>query len=257
MRMSDFNPEKSLLALDFDGVIVNSIEECLVVGYNSLQKHLGPGGFINRLNELEKEQVLASRQMRNFIRHSEDYIYIFYALLRSASIQNQREFDKFLKQYADLKDTFHEVFYLERSRFLEMEQQRWLELNPLYPGIEDFIRNYRCPDRLVIVTTKKAEFVEVTLTAAGIRFPAENLFSADMGLSKSALISEILRSRAIQPQEFYFIDDQVDTLIKAKPLGINLYLAHWGYTNENQVQLAEQEEIAVLSRADFFNRFDN
>jgi len=71
------------------------------------------------------------------------------------------------------------------------------------------------------------------------------------------LILEILRSRAIRPQELHFIDDQVDTLIKAKPLGINLYLALWGYTNAEQIQLAEQEEIAVLSRTDFFGRYKN
>jgi phosphoglycolate phosphatase-like HAD superfamily hydrolase len=255
--MGEFNPEKEILALDFDGVIVNSIEECLVVGHNSLRKHLGQSGLINRLDELEKGQVTASRQMRNFIRHSEDYVYIFYALWQDIIIRNQSEFDDFLEQYADLQDTFHEIFYRERSRLLETEQQRWLELNPLFPGMGDFIRAYRCPERLVIITTKKAEFVAVTLAAAGIKFPGATLFSADQGLSKSALIAGILRSRAIRPQELHFIDDQVDTLLKARSLGVNLYLARWGYTNEDQVQLAEQEEIAVLSQADFFRQFGN
>jgi len=255
MQVSNFNPEKDILALDFDGVIVNSIEECLVVGYNSLQKHLGLDGFINRLNELENEQVLASRRMRNFIRHSEDYVYIFFALQEGVSIRKQSEFDNFLEQHTDLQDTFREIFYQERSQLLKSEPAHWLELNPLYPRMRDFIRTCRHPERLVIVTTKLAEFVAVTLAAAGIRFPADNLFSADQGLSKSALISGILRDWSIQPQELHFIDDQVDTLIKAKLLGINLYLARWGYTNADQVRLAEQEKIPVLSRNDFFNRF--
>jgi len=255
--MSNFNPEKDILALDFDGVIVNSIEECLVVGHNSLRKHLGQSGLIKRLNELEKEQVLASRRMRNFIRHSEDYVFIFYALLKGASIRNQSEFDSFLKQHAGLKDTFHENFYRERSRLLETERQRWLELNPLYPGMGDFIRTYHYPERLVIITTKKAEFVAVTLAAAGIEFPTGNLFSADQGLSKTVLISEILKGWSVQPLELHFVDDQVDTLIKAKPLGVNLYLARWGYTNAEQIRLAEREEIAVLSRVDFFRHFKN
>ena len=253
--MNNFNPEKDILALDFDGVIVNSIEECLVVGYNSLQKHLGLGGFINRLNELEDEQVLDSRQMRNFIRHSEDYVFIFYALLKGAGIRSQSEFDNFLKRHADLKDSFHKIFYQERSRLLATERQRWLELNPLYPGMGDFIRTYRYPERLVIITTKRAEFVEVTLAATGIRFPAANLFSADQGRSKSVLIAELLSSRAIQPPELHFIDDQVDTLITAKPLGVNLYLARWGYTNKEQIRLAEQEKIPVLSRNEFLTTF--
>ena len=253
--MNNFNPEKDILALDFDGVIVNSIEECLVVGYNSLQKHLGLSGFINRLNGLNKEKVSASKQMRNFIRHSEDYVYIFYALLKGAGIRKQSEFDNFLKQHVDLQDVFREVFYQERSQFLETDTAHWLELNPLYPGMGDFIRTYRYPERLVIITTKRAEFVEVTLAATGIRFPAANLFSADQGRSKSVLIAELLSSRAIQPPELHFIDDQVDTLITAKPLGVNLYLARWGYTNKEQIRLAEQEKIPVLSRNEFFNHF--
>ena len=253
--MNNFNPEKDILALDFDGVIVNSIEECLVVGYNSLQKHLGLSGFINRLNELNKEQITASKQMRNFIRHSEDYVYIFYALQRGAGIRNQSEFDNFLKRHADLKDSFHKIFYRERSQLLATERQRWLELNPLYPGMGDFIRTYRYPERLVIITTKRAEFVVATLTAEDIGFPTANLFSADQGHSKSVLIAELLSSRAIQPQELHFIDDQVDTLITAKPLRVNLYLARWGYTNEDQVRLAEREKIPVLSRNEFFNHF--
>ena len=38
-----FRPQSHILALDFDGVIVDSIEECLIIGHNAYSRHTGRG----------------------------------------------------------------------------------------------------------------------------------------------------------------------------------------------------------------------
>ena len=71
-----FNLESDFLALDFDGVIADSIGECLVIGHNAYVKFTQAGQQICRLEELNKTHKDECRRLRNFIRSGEDYVYI-------------------------------------------------------------------------------------------------------------------------------------------------------------------------------------
>ena len=48
------------------------------------------------------------------------------------------------------------------------------------------------------------------------------------------------------------MDDQVETLIKMKSLGIKCYLAGWGYNDEKQKARARDAGIPVLALDDFY-----
>ena len=53
-----FNPDADFLALDFDGVIVDSIGECLVMGHNAYGKYTRSGAQIRRLEEMNESSRL-------------------------------------------------------------------------------------------------------------------------------------------------------------------------------------------------------
>ena len=250
-----FDASRDILALDFDGVIADSIEECLVVGHNAYTRFQGEGQALESLQQLAPAIARAAREMRNFIRFGEDYVYIHMALSQAAAITNQLEFDDFLDKNQTVREEFRRLFYAERLRFLEEQPGQWLHLNPFYAGVRTFLRDFRPRERLYIITTKKTTYVERILDNAGIDLLPGHIFLADKDRSKTEIIAELLGRHKQKPKRFYFIDDQVDTLLKAQSTGVRLLLAKWGYTNDNQVKMARNAGITILEPDDFFIHF--
>jgi phosphoglycolate phosphatase-like HAD superfamily hydrolase len=253
--MKIFNPTRDFLGLDFDGVIADSIAECLVVGHNAYQNATDQPRPIPDLGELPVAVQQESRRLRNFIRHGEDYVYIFQSISEKQTIHNQSDFDRFVETNHNFRGIYREAFYTERSRFLQKEPERWLSLNPLYTGMAAFLRNFQPVERLYIITTKKLEYVKAILTQAGIILPEENLYAADSSRGKPEIIADLLYKTKLRPNNFFFIDDQVDTLLKLQKLNIRLFLASWGYTNEQQIFQAKKVDIPVLTLSEFYQQF--
>ncbi len=250
----EFDSQTDILALDFDGVIVDSIKECLVSGYNAYANFTGDEN-ISSYEELDSKWASEARRLRNFIRNGEDYVFIAHALHEDRSIQNQHEFDEFLNENSTLQDTFFDHMYNQRIAFSKAFPQKWGELNPLYEGMRDFLNDFPQKQNLYLITTKKLVFVHKTLEAWDVKLQRDNIRDTSGDVSKRQIIEGILTIRMVAPQQFYFVDDQVDTLFKIKPTGVNTILAAWGYNNEAQLQKAKQGEIPVLELKEFMQQF--
>jgi hypothetical protein len=119
--MKIFNPTRDILGHDFDGVIADSIAECLVVGHNAYQNATDQPRPIPDLGELPVAVQQESRRLRNFIRHGEDYVYIFQSITAKQTIHDQSDFDRFVETNHNFRGIYREAFYNERSRFLREE----------------------------------------------------------------------------------------------------------------------------------------
>lgn len=250
-----FNLESDFLALDFDGVIADSISECLVIGHNAYVMFTRTGERICRLEELTETHLAESRRLRNFIRSGEDYVYINLAIDRKARIQNQQEYDSFVNQHLKLKNTFYDLFYKEREFFSSTKEDLWIELNPLYRGMKQFLLQFPSKERLFIITTKKIKYVFKILSGNSIYLKKENCFSASGKDTKLKIIQNLLDANNISSDDFHYIDDQVDTLIEVKESGVHCLLAEWGYTTPQQISRAEKENIAAIKLSDFLVQF--
>jgi phosphoglycolate phosphatase-like HAD superfamily hydrolase len=250
-----FNLESDFLALDFDGVIADSIGECLVIGHNAYVMYTQAGQQICRLEELNKTHMDECRRLRNFIRSGEDYVYINLAIDNRARIENQQEYDSFVNKHLNLKDTFYDLFYREREFFSSTKEDLWIELNPLYRGIKQFLLQYQFKERLFIITTKKIKYALKILTGNRIYLKEENCFCASGRDTKLKIIKSLLYRNNISSDNFYYIDDQIDTLIEVKKSGVHCILAEWGYTTPQQILRAENENIAGIQLNDFLIQF--
>lgn len=253
--MPNFEPHKDILALDFDGVIVDSIKECLVSGFNAYANYSGAKS-IEKFEQLDPAWADQARFMRNFIRNGEDYVFIAHALTNGVVITDQDEFDAFQAQHLSLRDQFFDHMVNQRITFSSDKPDIWAALNPLYDGMKNFIQNYADKHNLYIITTKKLLFVHKILLANNIKLIEKNIFDTSGGKNKRGIIETILQERQCAPNNCYFIDDQVDTLIKVKPTGVHIFLATWGYNNEAQIEKAKKHAIECLSLPDFFQKFN-
>jgi len=250
--MQVFDRTKDILALDFDGVIADSINECLVVGHNSFAAFEGRDDKIDELRVLDEQLVAESKRLRDFIRSGEDYVYIDLAVREKADIQNQADFDRFTEKFSDLRPTFFDIFYRERERFSNEQRQKWIQLNPLYPGMKEFLHRFSPKEHLFIITTKKTFFVDLILSAHKINLPEAHLFHANSSLPKKMIISDLMKAHSIDPHHFYFVDDQVDTLLKVRDAGVHCVFAEWGYNNVEQKEKALQAGVMCMTLNEFY-----
>lgn len=250
-----FNPAADFLALDFDGVIADSIGECLVMGYNAYGKYTRSGLQIRRLEELDEHHKNECRRLRSFVRSGEDYVYINLAIYSRAPIRDQQSYDAFVTRHLSLKDTFYDLFYEERELLSSTEKSLWIELNPLYNGIKQFLLEYPSKERLFIITTKQIKYALNILSGNRIYLKEENCFCASGRNTKLNIIRQLLDKNKISADQFYYIDDQVDTLVEVKESGVNCLLAEWGYTTGEQLIRAGNENIPGIQLDDFLIQF--
>ena len=246
-----FNPKNQILALDFDGVIADSIAECLVVGYNAYSKYTGKRNAIASLSDLSPDVFAEGRRLRNFIRAGQDYVYIHMVIDLGENIPDQMAYDAFTEKYADRFDDYFQLFYAERQRLLDEQPEVWNSLNPLYPGIQLLLQRYPEKEKLYIVTTKKVAYVIEILKSNHIELVERNMFHAHKSFPKADIIQHISELAEISAKDIVFVDDQVDTLIKVAPTGASCYLATWGYNNEEQQNKSLMNHIPHLKRTDF------
>jgi len=235
-----------LLALDFDGVIVDSVLECAVVAYNGYQAFQGLVTRINSPQEIPADKLSKFRSMRPYIRSGEDYLYLFQALDEDITISGQAAFDKFHDTHLDRKESYYQLFYAEREALMISDNENWIALNPPYDGMIDYLQSIKPNLILHIVSTKASKYISEILDYNGIRLSVEQIHQAGRGFSKADIINLLLQENQLYPGETAFVDDHPDTVLKVSETGVVCYLANWGYNNVGQRQFIMDNDIPVI-----------
>jgi superfamily I DNA and/or RNA helicase len=217
---------KFLVFLDFDGVICDSIDECLVsswYGYYHLYKEQQPVGVPLIL----KERFL---RLRPFIRSGEDYMVIQELLAADIRINNQLDFDRQLETAGKQKLELYKVlFYEARTYYLKEHPDYWFSLNPIYGHLKSKLSSLGASPFFYILSTKKADFILAILKNNGITMNRERIiYSAAQ--QKLSLIGAILDKR--NANQALLLDDQIEHLSGNRDPRIQTFLCLWGYIKE-------------------------
>lgn len=242
---------QNILALDFDGVIADSIDECLVTAYNAFTH--GTEDYESRkdLTQFNDLELAEFRTLRPLIRRGEDYVFLLLAMSENKQFLSQMDFDDFLDQNESHREEYRRLFYIEREYLQTRNPEKWLGLNPLYSGIASFLKSWD-PNELYIVTTKDILSVRLILENNGIKLGPDHMFQADKTLRKPAILTSIQTKRGIKGEHLHFIDDHVGTVLEAKrDSKARVYCATWGYNTPEQLELLVQENIPALALNDF------
>ncbi len=247
--------EQKFLALDFDGVIVDSVGECMVTSFNAYAGFSGSGRRIQSPEDLDKSSTAAFKRMRNFIRFGKDFLFIWLAISRHLDISSQTEFDTFLETEKRLDSVFFDLFYRERDRSIQSQPDRWTALTPLYRGVQPLLQTWAARDHFAVISTRKKGYIRRILDFNGCSLPENRIHFATPERSKEAIVAGMLTKYRLAPKQFHFVDDQVDTLIKVRGTEVRVYLAEWGYCDENQLVRSGREGIPILSLEQFLLKF--
>ena len=245
------------LALDFDGVVADSINECLVTAHHAYSRFRGKHSFYLDLQAFSPQLVDAFRRMRPLIRRGEDYVFVMQAFEEKKALQDQQQFDSYLDFNEDRRENYRRLFYAERVRLQESNRESWLDLNPLYPGVASFLRGLLNPASTFVVTTKDLASVRLIFERHAIAVPDENLFQCTRDYRKPKILDKIAREQEIAQGHLHFVDDHVATVLEVKRnSGATCYCATWGYNTPNQLESLPAEGVEALSLEAFFETFD-
>ena len=122
------------LALDFDGVICDSQEECFkTAGY--LFSNYYPNIDINHYFNKYSQRL---KLYRSYVINGEDYFLIMEAVFNKITFKNQSEFNMYKLKKKDLILEIRTQFYQTRKKLIQLDLISWLIQNPIYNNIDVF-----------------------------------------------------------------------------------------------------------------------
>jgi len=258
-------PETCLLVFDFDGVICNSFYDSLMTAINTYMEIVPDHSLpmesplkFSDVVQFEKNNREFCRQFRDlmpFGNFAKDYYVILNIMGKNLfdKIQSQKDFDVFVKTCSQehIKE-YQNLFYKIRYEMQENNPEQWANLLPAFPGIPEAIRQLSQKFMLAIATSKDKRSVNILLKKYGIEsyFKKENILDKDFAKSKREHITTFSKMYSIDFSRIYFIDDKLLHLVSVSDLGINLYLAEWGFNTKREHYQAIEYGFELLHSSD-------
>lgn len=250
-----------VLALDFDGVIADSQFECLFVGFNSyLKLHKNTQLFggqkltfdnFNKLKRKYKKTTEKYKKLRPYVIGAFSFYVIYHIIENNIGINNQSQFNsvrkKLMKEYSD---EYTPNYYNIRSSLQKENFKKWLELEIPFKKVIDGIKKLEKKYIIAIATNNKIRSIQGFLKKYEIN--PKIITDSDISLDKEKQLAYIKDELKLNFSDIHFVDDNVSHFPKLLSLGVNCYLAAWGYNNKAQQQEAKKQGTILLDEGNFY-----
>jgi phosphoglycolate phosphatase-like HAD superfamily hydrolase len=224
-----------ILALDFDGVLCDTVHEGGRSAWLVCHELTGLDG-----ERPTAEAAAAFVRLRPVLEHGWEFPLLALAIVERipeaeilAAFQSTwrtRLMEKYRLEPKRLAECFDRV----RDRAIAASLDDWLADQALYPGIAKRL-NAALGDGtgLFIITTKEGRFAHRLLEVHGVRLPAERVWGKERARPKPELLRHLRQQEGVAFEEIWFVEDRLKTLqaVTREPDlgGVGLFLALWGY----------------------------
>ncbi len=137
-------------------------------------------------------------------------------------------------------DELAERFGSERDGWIRSDLRGWLGRHRFYPGVIEAVRQRLAADAddVYILTTKQERFVKALLSEADLALPAERIYGLERRCPKEETLRELLLRERGSGRALHFVEDRVATLFRIAAVAdlcdVRLYLAMWGYNTAEE-----------------------
>ena len=249
-----------MLIFDFDGVLINSLDEIALTAYNAATDSL-----MTSLAEVPPDLVQLFKNNRFHVQLIGDAI----SLMRWCLVGWQNDPQKILtrEEYramirnADvaLMDRTN-LIYDTRKRFIDKDIKGWLALHQTYqPLWNELIQRQNHP--FVILTNKNHDATLRLCRHFGLNIDAGDIYSGDNGVTKVENMLQI--QERFGRQQFLFIDDSVKNLqeldhhFNRDKKVLSLALAAWGYIGAGDTSIAPESGYPAFQQTDVIQLFND
>ena len=230
------SPQK-IFVWDVDGVILDSAKETHVVTSKALERHKEKieKAIGAKLNAYPYPEFYKDRPFVDKAHH-----YFVHAISRSALgmvaaqlTPEQRE--KIYQQYKTLFDELSKEFYSVRKELQDKSMKAWHDLNPVYKGIPEAMKElHDAGFKFVVVSSKDKASIWSSLKHHGLSafFKEEDVFDTTTGKDRKEQMAKMI-SRYGENAEYVILDDLPENHATSKlALGkahVRYFGAKWGY----------------------------
>jgi FMN phosphatase YigB (HAD superfamily) len=248
-----------MLIFDFDGVLINSLDEVTLTVYNTTT-----GKLFTSLVDLPTALIDLFQRNRYHVQSIGDAILLMNWCLnnyrhRSEKILDPHEYDAIISDTAvSVADRTNRI-YETRRQFVAKDLECWLALHqPYQPLWDQLIRREKYV--FVILTNKNRDATLRLCRHFGLGINALDIYSGDQGTSKAENMRQI--QKRFRGQQFGIIDDSIKNLrelensVSVGNQRIRLLLASWGYTGPQDEKTAQEYGYPVLNQKDLISLLD-
>ena len=248
-----------MLIFDFDGVLINSLDEVTLTAYNTTT-----GKLFTSLADLPTALIELFQRNRYHVQSIGDAILLMNWCLnnyrnRSEKILDPHEYDNLISDAAvSVADRTNRI-YETRRQFIAKDPECWLVLHqPYQPLWDQLIRREKYV--FVILTNKNRDATLRLCQHFGLGIHAVDVYSGDHGTGKAENMRQIQKRFADQLSGF--IDDSVKNLreiensLNAENKTIRLLFASWGYTGPRDEKIAQEYGYRVLNQKNLIALLD-
>jgi phosphoglycolate phosphatase-like HAD superfamily hydrolase len=237
-----------VVVFDFDGVICDSTDECLVTSWNTWERWNGRSGLRAALDDFSAADRAAFRPLRPYVRGAGEYYVLRRCLEEGLPICSQLDFEGYCWQWHEHFARFKEMFYHERAQMRADNLEAWLALHPVWTDVVDVFTTLHRERRAYIATLKDGESVRLILEAHNAALPSERILDESRVNSKLEALEMICEAERRPPNEVVFLDDNATHLLAPARAGFACYLTAWGTTLPEHLEIAARERIPVIAR---------
>ena len=230
-------PHQKLILFDFDGVIVNGIEEYWFSSKLACEKYLLTDlHYLNINKYIEVPKIFA--EIRPWVKYGWEMVLITHEILKRYEPLNNFTKNSFLENYEEncskllLKYSWDSIELqrcLDEARVFQIKNDfnKWISLHQPFNEVVNFIKHAEEKGyKTGVISTKGKTFTSKILSNLNI-FP-ELIFGYESG-TKVDIISKLSLNYEIKG----FIEDRRKTLLNIlqnnQTKFIDCYLAEWGY----------------------------
>lgn len=247
-----------ILALDFDGVVCNGVQEY----FQSCQKT-----YYKIWQETPSNQFAEKfYQLRPVIEHGWEMPVLLRALvLEYAEEQILHHWQEITEQIVTAEQLKPKEIAQEldqvRDYWINNNLEEWLSLQVPYQGIIERLKNIlQTNTYLYIISTKEGRFIQQFLQQYQINLPQHYIIGKECKRPKYETLRLLMTINQVKPDHIWFVEDRLNTLSLVRQQTdlqkISLYLADWGYNTEDMRNLAMlKENIKILSLDQFCQDF--
>jgi FMN phosphatase YigB (HAD superfamily) len=243
-----------MVILDFDGVIVDSVDEVIVNTYFALTGKAACG-----VDELPKQYPALYRINRFHVQPAGDLLLLAQWTLEqpeSASIHpmSREDYERLVRPHTATLTARTEQFFAARKKLRAAINDHWYDCNRPFQPLWECLTAVPA-EEIFILTNKNREAVIDLCRHFGKELRPDHIYAGDGGATKI----ENLKSLCPPGKHALplFVDDSVYNLIEledAFPGAIDLALATWGYLGPDDLALATERGFAVYSQHDLIGR---
>ena len=251
-----------VLALDFDGVVCDSLREVFATALATYEAMEPESALLARMRsrhskgrwhelELIDDPVMASfESMMPLGNRAEDFGVSLRAMDNFLELTDQGAYDTFYRTIdAEWMTTFHRRFYEQRDIARAFDTHGWLDLHAPYSIFLELLRRRAGEVRIALATAKDGRSAELLLDhlSVGDLFAPELVLDKETGVSKTTHLTVLHERLDVPFEEITFVDDKLNHLETVAPLGVRSVLAGWGFNTPREHDLARERGFAVAN----------